>query len=100
MKLATLILLLLVTAASAKEKDKSPLPDACLAVYPGGEPCIASAGIHAGKTTPGCFSYLESENLPLKEINTYYFKKDLQALEDRGVKIVVTDPSRVAACKK
>jgi hypothetical protein len=75
----------------AKDKNDPIPPNACLAVYPGGDPCVANWGIHAGRVTPGCFSYLESANFPLKEVKTYYLKKDLEKLEARGVKVVVTN---------
>jgi|HubBroStandDraft_4_1064222.scaffolds.fasta_scaffold10948_3 hypothetical protein len=83
--------LLLCTNATAKDKNDPIPPNACLAVYPGGDPCVANWGIHAGRVTPGCFSYLESANFPLKEVKTYYLKKDLEKLEARGVKVVVTN---------
>jgi hypothetical protein len=97
-----LALLSATTAAAKDKKDESPLPpNACLAVYPGGDPCIANWGIHAGRVTPGCFSYLESANFPLKEIKTYYFKKDMEKLEGRGAKVIVTNDTaqvRGSAC--
>jgi hypothetical protein len=100
--LAVLSLLLCANVAVADKKDQAALPpSACLAVYPGGDPCVANWGIHAGRVTPGCFSYLESANFPLKEVKTYYFKKDLEKLEARGAKVVVTNDTaqvRGSAC--
>jgi hypothetical protein len=100
--LAVLALLLCANAVAADKKDQAVIPpNSCLAVYPGGDPCVANWGIHAGRVTPGCFSYLESANFPLKEVKTYYFKKDLEKLEGRGVKVVVTNgvaQVRGAAC--
>ena len=92
-KLSALVcVVMLACATAAKDKDSTtPLPNTCLAVYPGGDPCIAHWGVHAGGLTPGCYTYLESDGLPLKEIKTYYFKKDMEKLEARGVKIVVTN---------
>jgi hypothetical protein len=90
--LAVLSLLLCANATAKDKKDQTVIPpNACLAVYPGGDPCVANWGIHAGRVTPGCFSYLESVNLPMKEIKTYYLKKDLEKLEERGAKVVVTN---------
>jgi len=89
--LAVLSLLLCAIATSKDKKDQTIPPNACLAVYPGGDPCVANWGIHAGRVTPGCFSYLESANFPLKEVKTYYLKKDLEKLEERGAKVVVTN---------
>jgi hypothetical protein len=42
------------------------------------------------------FYYLESRDLPLKEIKAYYKRKDLEKLENKGVKIVVTTTQRVS----
>ncbi len=99
----TALSLMLCINATAKDKKSQTviLPNACLAVYPGGDPCVGNWGIHAGQVTPGCFSYLESANFPLKEIKTYYFKKDMEKLEERGVKVVVTNNTaqvRGSAC--
>lgn len=95
--------LLLCGNATAKDKKDQPVipPNACLAVYPGGDPCVANWGIHAGRVTPNCFTYIESANFPTKEIKTYYLKKDLEKLEERGVKVVVTNNTaqvRGSAC--
>ena len=92
MKQTFLAVLSLLLCAIATAKDKSAIPpNACLAVYPGGDPCVANWGIHAGRVTPGCFTNLESANFPLKEVKTYYLKKDLEKLEGRGAKVVVTN---------
>jgi hypothetical protein len=95
--------LLLCANATAKDKKDQPVvpPNACLAVYPGGDPCVGNFGIHAGRATPNCFSYLESANFPMKEIKTYYMKKDLEKLEARRVRVVVTNDTaqvRASAC--
>jgi hypothetical protein len=89
--LVPIIAFALSLSVSAKDKNAVISPNACLAVYPGGDPCVANWGIHAGRVTPGCFTYLESANFPMKEIRTYYLKKDLEKLEGRGAKIVVTN---------
>jgi hypothetical protein len=99
--LAVLSLLLCANATAKDKKDQTIPPNACLAVYPGGNACVGNWGIHAGRETPNCFSYLESANFPMKEIKTYYLKKDLEKLEGRGVKVVVTNDTaqvRASAC--
>jgi hypothetical protein len=100
--IAVAVLSLLVNAAAKDKKEQTAIPpNACLAVYPGGDPCVANWGVHAGRVTPNCFSYLESANFPMKEIKTYYLKKDLEKLEDRGAKVVVTNDTaqvRGSAC--
>src|SRR4029077_10578613 len=69
---AILSLLLCANATAKDKKDQTAIPpNACLAVYPGGDPCVANWGIHAGRVTPNCFTYLESANFPMKEIKTY-----------------------------
>jgi hypothetical protein len=97
--LCLLVVLLLWPVVVAQDKPAIPA-NACLAVYPGGDPCVANWGVHAGRLTPGCFSYLESANLPLKEVRTYYLKKDLEKLEKRGVKVVVSSTAQAkgSAC--
>jgi tetraacyldisaccharide-1-P 4'-kinase len=42
------------------------------------------------------FYYLESKDLPVKDIQGHYKKKDLEKLESRGVKIVVTTKDAVS----
>ena len=92
MKRFAIALLLSLSAVSfAKDKDTTPLPNACLAVYPGGQACLISFGPRRGTLTSGCFSYFESTNMPLKSISTYYLQKDLEKLEARGARIVVTN---------
>lgn len=101
--LACFSFLFLCANATAKDKKDETVfaPNACVAVFPGGDPCAANWGIHAGQVTPKCFTYLESANFPMKEIKTYYLKKGLEKLEGRGVKVVVTNNTaqvRGSAC--
>lgn len=98
MKRSGLLLLLITLSSAALGKDKTPVPTgACLAVEPGGQPCMANWGIHAGALTPGCFSYLESEKLPLELVKTYYLEKSLKDLQSRGLKVVVTSKESIRA---
>ena len=91
MRKAFIIASLMLGTALTYAKDQTPIPaGACLAVEPNGDACIASWGIHAGGFTPGCFTYLESDKLPIDLVKTYYLEKTLKDLEKRGLKIVVT----------
>jgi hypothetical protein len=90
--IATIVIALALTgSALAKKKDSLDnliIPQgACLAVTPGGTACYS----WFTKSTSGdCYSYLESANLPMRAVKGWYGKKDLETLEDRGVKIVMT----------
>jgi|SRR5271155_4061104 len=96
--LCSLPLVLMLASVALAGKDKTPVPaGACLAVEPGGQPCIANWGIHAGALTPGCFTYVESEALPLSLVKTYYLEKSLKDLEARGLKVVVTSKESIRA---
>jgi hypothetical protein len=98
MKKLLLSALIVMLPAVLWGKDKTPIPaGACVAVEPGGDPCKANWGIHAGGLTPGCFTYVESENLPLSLTKTYYLEKDLKGLEQRGLKVVVTSKESIRA---
>jgi hypothetical protein len=46
------------------------------------------------------FDYIESKNLPIKEIKVRYSKKSLEKLEAQGVKIVVTTEEAVSVRNK
>jgi hypothetical protein len=101
MRNAFVIALLMLGAALANANDKTPIPaGACLAVEPGGDPCIASWGIHHGALTPGCFTYVESDKLPLELVKTYYLEKSLKDLQSRGLKVVVTSKASIIANPK
>src|ERR1035437_4315505 len=98
MRKVIIIALLMLGTALANATDKTPIPaGACLAVEPGGQPCIANWGIHAGALTPGCFTYLESDKLPLDLVKTYYLEKSLKDLQSRGLKVVVTSKESIRA---
>jgi len=43
----------------------------------------------------GCFVHLDSANLSIRDTKRSYLKKDLEKLEDRGVKIIVTTPAKI-----
>jgi hypothetical protein len=95
-----ILFVILLSAASCAQTAKP-----CLAVYPS-EPGNAAAGIALAPITLGAsalmihgqrFSYLESAALPIKEVKVMYSKRELEKLEKRGVTIIVTAQSAVAA---
>jgi hypothetical protein len=64
-------------------------------------PCLAvSTTSPEGQSGQGPFRtffyYLESSDLSVKDIKGYYKRKDLEKLESRGVKIVVTTKEAVS----
>jgi hypothetical protein len=86
------IALALIGSAFAKKNKYSNIvipPGACLAVTPGGAACYSwlTKTIDASY----CYSYVESTNLPIRATNSWYEKKDLETLEDRGAKIVLVN---------
>jgi|SRR5579863_9637058 hypothetical protein len=90
MKSNATILLGLGLCALAFAQDPKPQAEAkpehpCLAVSPNSPD--GQSGKGPFRTF---FYYLESRGLPLKEIKAYYKRKDLEKLENRGVKVVVT----------
>lgn len=93
-----LVVLVLIVSSAVWAKDEEPLSGTCLAVYPGGQACYSLLGYNM--VVKGCFSYLESDKLSMKEIKTYYRKKDLEKMEKQGVRIVVVTPDAVGSCKK
>lgn len=40
------------------------------------------------------FPYLESQNLPMHDVKDQYKRKDLEKLEAKGVKIIITNGSQ------
>jgi hypothetical protein len=86
--IAVAVLMLGATLASAESNQS------CLAVYPiGGNRLkgIAEGGYVGLALAHGeRFAYLESTNLPVGDVRVNYKKKDLEKLESRGVRIVVT----------
>ena len=82
MKLTPILVLLFVSVVVAK--DKATIPQgACLAVAPAYQGCV-------GPVWKSHFAYVESADLPMTEIKTCYVKGDLERLEKRGVRVVVT----------
>jgi hypothetical protein len=75
----------LVFAQDPKPQVEAKPTHPCLAVSPNGPD--GQSGKGPFRTF---FYYLESSDLPLKDIKSYYKRKDLEKLENRGVKIVVT----------
>ncbi len=64
-------------------------------------PCLAvSTTSPEGQSGQGPFRtffyYLESSDLSVKDIKGYYKKKDLERLESRGVRIIVTTKEAVS----
>ena len=86
--IAVAVLMLGATLASAKDKQDYTGTGACLAVTSAF--ATPEDPFFCGLNMTGCFTYLGSANLPMKEIKNIYQKKGLEKLEGRGVKIVVT----------
>jgi hypothetical protein len=75
MSIALFVLLASFVSLAQDQPVKQPQP--CLAVAP-----------HSG---PRAFAdYIESKNLPMKDITKTYSKKALEKLEAQGVKVIVT----------
>lgn len=90
MKANSTILLGLGLCALAFGQDPKPQAEAKIT-----HPCLAvSPNSPEGQSGQGRFRtffyYLESSGLPLKDIKSYYKRKDLEKLENSGVKVVVT----------
>ena len=87
-KYMVVALLSLATLASAESTQ------ACLAVYPieGNRLQGMATGAYVGLALAHGqrFTYLESTGIPMADVKVNYKKKDLEKLESRGVKIVVT----------
>jgi hypothetical protein len=96
MKTIATILLGLRLCALAFVQDPKPQAEAkpehpCLAVSPNSPE--GQSGKGPFRTF---FYYLESRGLPLKDVKAYYKRKELEKLENRGVKIVVTTTKSVS----
>jgi hypothetical protein len=81
----------LVFAQDTKPQAESKPTHPCLAVSPNGPD--GQPGKGPFRTF---FYYLESSGLPLKDIKAYYKRKELEKLENAGVKIVVTTTQSVS----
>jgi hypothetical protein len=96
MKTNVTILLALGFCALASAQDPKPQTEAKPT-----HPCLAvSTTSPEGRSGAGpirtFFYYIESRDLSIKDIKGYYKKKDLEKLEDRGVKIIVTNKESVS----
>jgi hypothetical protein len=96
MKTDVTILLGLGLCAVAFAQDSKPPAEAKPT-----HPCLAvSTTSPEGRSGTGpirtFFYYLESSDLPIKDIKGYYKKKDLEKLESAGVRIIVTNKERVS----
>jgi hypothetical protein len=100
MKTSVPICLLFLAVGSLAQ---SPKP--CLAVYPSQKGNVAEGaalapftlGVSALTAHGERFSYLESSDLPIKQVKVVYSKKELEKLEKTGVKIIVTTQQAFSA---
>lgn len=63
------------------------------------KPCLIVQTLKAepgplGIPSPERFPYLESQNLPMRDVKDQYKRKELEKLESKGVKIIVTNGSQ------
>ncbi len=76
----------------------------CLAVYPvsGNRQQAWEQGAYVGLALAHGqrFFYLESTALPISDVKVQYKKKELEKLEKKGVKIVVTTKEAISAKEK
>jgi hypothetical protein len=100
MKRYFVVAMLLALAVLAGAQTIQP----CLAVYPStGDRLqgLAEGGVVGLTLAHGQrFFYLESTGLPLADVKVQYKKKELEKLEKKGVKIVVTTKEAVSAKEK
>jgi hypothetical protein len=87
MKRRFALFVLLASLVSLAQDQPVKQPQPCLAVQP-----------HSG---PRAFAdYVESKNLPMKDIAKTYSKKTLEKLEAQGVRVIVTTGDAVAVRSK
>ena len=96
MKANVTVLLGLGLCALALAQDPKPQAETKPA-----HPCLAvSTTSPEGRSGAGpirtFFYYLESRDLSIKDIKGYYKKKELEKLESRGVKIIVTNKESIS----
>ncbi len=80
-----------VFAQNSKPQTEAKPTQPCLAVSPNDAQGYSGSG-----PLRTYFYYLESRDLPMKDIQARYKKKDLEKLESKGVKIVVTTKEAVS----
>jgi hypothetical protein len=95
MKYALIVTTLTLLIPLAMAKDAPIRPGACLAVYP----ALPYSGC-VGPIWKDHFKYLESAKLSMGQIKVCYNKKELEKLEAKGVKIVVTTEEAVRSRSK
>jgi hypothetical protein len=96
MKAIATILMGLALYAPASAQNPKPQAETKPA-----QPCLAvSPNTPEGQPGRGSlrtfFYYLESSGLPLKDVKAYYKRKELEKLEQSGVRIVVTTTPSVS----